>query len=180
MVNYIWQDFNHAGAVFGRCCVLNWTVLPLKILNWSFLGRQVMRSNTFVWNDGFCLSSAFGVIVDGLKNCLQVSTPVLSFYDHLCQKNWLAICLGYYELCLLSYFSNRSFSVFLRFVVFTLSSKLGLDSKMPSGFSKRFLSNILFLFWILKLGFPSFLGTKSCWRKAYRSPYDFISSVLLC
>ena len=29
----VWQGFNHAGAVIGRCCVLNWTVLPLKILN---------------------------------------------------------------------------------------------------------------------------------------------------
>ena len=28
----VWQGFNHAGAVFERCCVLNWTVLPLKIL----------------------------------------------------------------------------------------------------------------------------------------------------
>ena len=37
----VWQGFNHAGAVIGRCCVLNWTVLPLKILNWStFLGRD--------------------------------------------------------------------------------------------------------------------------------------------
>ena len=29
----VWQGFNHAGAVIGRCCVLNRTVLPLKILN---------------------------------------------------------------------------------------------------------------------------------------------------
>ena len=37
----VWQGFNHAGAVIGRCCVFNWTVLPLKILNWSsFLGRD--------------------------------------------------------------------------------------------------------------------------------------------
>ena len=37
----VWQGFNHAGAAIGRCCVLNWTVLPLKILNWSsFLGRD--------------------------------------------------------------------------------------------------------------------------------------------
>ena len=37
----VWQGFNHAGAVIERCCVLNSTVLPLKILNWSsFLGRD--------------------------------------------------------------------------------------------------------------------------------------------
>ena len=37
----VWEGFNHAGAVIGRCCVLNRTVLPLKILNWSsFLGRD--------------------------------------------------------------------------------------------------------------------------------------------
>lgn len=31
----VWQGFNHETAVFGRCgeCVLNWTVLLLKILN---------------------------------------------------------------------------------------------------------------------------------------------------
>ena len=30
----VWQGFNHAGAVFECCSVLlNWTVLPLKILN---------------------------------------------------------------------------------------------------------------------------------------------------
>ena len=30
----VWQGFNHAGALFGRCCVLiNWMVFPLKILN---------------------------------------------------------------------------------------------------------------------------------------------------
>ena len=29
----VWQGFTHAGAAIGRCCVLNWTVLQLKILN---------------------------------------------------------------------------------------------------------------------------------------------------
>ena len=28
----VWQGFNQTGAALGRCYVLNWTVLPLKIL----------------------------------------------------------------------------------------------------------------------------------------------------
>ena len=50
------------------------------------------------------LSCAFGVIVDYFwrLNCPQVNTPVLSFIRTFkCQENWLAICLGYYELCML-------------------------------------------------------------------------------
>ena len=57
-------------------------------------------------DDSYCVSSAFGVIVDYFWSlnctCPQVSTPVLSFIRTFkFQENWLAICLGYYELCML-------------------------------------------------------------------------------
>ena len=39
----VWQGFNHAGTIIERCCVLNWTVLPLKQLPWK--GWEVTQSN---------------------------------------------------------------------------------------------------------------------------------------
>lgn len=82
-------------------------------------------------------------------------------YGHLCQENWLAICLGYYELCLLRvYFSNFceksriNIRTVLRFLTrFGFSKffhpKLVWTQKCLFLYFKCFPSNISFL--ILKL-----------------------------
>ena len=83
-----------------------------------------------------CNICVWSRIVDWPINCPQViSAPVLLSRRHLCQEHWLAICQGYYELCLLlvlffwslretskKHLHHRSFTF-----CFVVSSEIGFE-----------------------------------------------------
>ena len=104
------------------------------------------RRLTFVWNDPLllklCVRSNCWLT---LKLCRRLVLLFYLLYGHLCQENWIAICLGlllvlFLPICTRNVENRHShqFLFLLRFVVFTLPSQIGLDSCFFQMFSIQY------------------------------------------
>ena len=136
-------------------------------------------------------------IVDWPINCPQViSALVLLLRGHLCREHWLAICQGYYELCLLLVlffrflretskkhshrpfflFSHKSYVLFCSFIW----NWFGLKN------ARVFFQMFSIQYFILDsktLRFPccrSFFGAQNRLKKSQAKSGRFISSAPLC